>query len=504
MSQLGSRNGALTAAALRTPSLTKLAATVAAALAALLAGAVAARQPQMTLGLTVAAGLVAFVFRKPAVGVSLLVFLTAVVPYGVQNQLGIGGGGGAPGLLLSDILLLSALGWALLALTEQRLARRELRLTIALLVFLALVVVQFFHGFRAGNGVSQAGQDLRVLLSIGLAMIVFPLLAEERTRRQLLIGLLACGLALGAWGMLQWFGHVQFGAAQDVGVRPGVRLTTTGIGQLQGGEYGFPIVIVMSFAVLAGGMVRSRIVRALLGVALVLNAVSCLVTFERTFWLATLLGCTLVLLRTPPHRRVAVLVATPFVLVLGFAVLTAVAPNELATASQRLLSLGQYGDDDSVRYRVVESRHVIDRIKANPVTGSGLAATIFWGQPWAQVPAESTAFSHNGYLWLAWRLGIPGAALLILMMGWAILLRAPPGPYGLLGSLRTGAQGALATLLVVMVTFPSLSALSITAVIGVLLGLAVAKPAASSASVPVRRPLTAGGRRKAAHSFTSQ
>jgi len=504
MSRLGSRNGAIPVAAPRTAPLTKLAAPIAAAVAALVAGAVAARQPQMTLGLVVAAGLVALVFRKPAVGVSMLIFLTAVVPYGVQNQLGIGGGGGAPGLLLSDVLLFSALGWALLALTEQRLARREFRLTIALLVFVALVVVQFLHGFRAGNNLSQAGQDLRVLLSIGLAVIVFPLLADGRTRRQFLIGLLACGLALGAWGVLQWFGHIEFGAAQDVGVRPGVRLTTTGIGQLQGGEYGFPIVIVMCFAVLAGGVVRSCVVRVLLGVALVLNAVSCLVTFERTFWLATVLGCTLVLLRTPPHRRVAVLVATPFIVVLGFTVLTAVAPNELTTASQRLLSLGQYGDDDSVRYRIVESRHVIDRIKADPVTGSGLAATVFWGQPWAQVPAETTAFSHNGYLWLAWRLGIPGAALLILIIGSAILLRAPPRRYCLLGSLRIGAQGGLATLLVVMVTFPSVSALSITAAIGVLLGLAVAKPAPSSDSAPVRRQLAAGERTKAAPSFSSQ
>jgi O-Antigen ligase len=454
---------------------------------AVVAGVVAAKRPEMILGLVAAAGLATLVFRAPAIGVSALLFLTAVVPYGIQNQLGIGGGHGAPGLLLSDVLLFSALAWAFLALAEQRVARRELALATAALLLAAVVVLQFIHGVQAGHELGRAGQDLRVLLSLALCVIVFPLLAEERTRRQFKIGLLVCGIALGVWGVAQWFGNIQLGAAQDVGVRTGVRLTTAGKGQLQGGEYGFPVAIVMFSAILAAGVVRSRGIRALLWVALALNAVACLVTFERSFWLATLLGVAVALLRTPPHRRIAALFATPFVVLAGVAGLAHFAPAELQTARERLLSLGQYAEDDSVRYRLVESRHVSDRIRAHPLAGSGLAATIFWGQPWAGLPTETTAFSHNGYLWLAWRLGVPAAGLIIGMLGFAILARGPPATDPVLRAMRAGAQGALAALLLVMLTFPVMSALSITAVVGVLLGLSVAPSQArkSAASADV-------------------
>jgi O-antigen ligase len=451
-------------------------AIAAVAVVAVVAGAAGVKQPEMVLGLVAAAGLTTLVFRAPAIAVSGLLLLTAVVPYGIQNQLGIGGGEGSPGLLLSDVLLFAGLAWAFLALAEQRVARREFAIAIGALVLVAVVILQFIHGVRAGHELGRAGQDLRVLLSIALCVIVFPLLSEERMRRQFEIGLLLCALALGLWGVAQWFGHIQLGAAADVGVRTGVRLTTAGKGQLQGGEYGFPVAIIMCSAVLAAGAVRSRAIRALLWAALGLNAVSCVVTFERTFWLSTMVGIALALARTPPQRRVAALCATPFVLLATVAGLATFAPAELQTAKERLLSLGDYAQDDSVRYRVVESRHVSDQIKAHPLAGSGLAATIFWSQPWAQLPAETTAFSHNGYLWLAWRLGLPGAALLLLMLGFAIAARAPPACDPVLRAMRAGAQGALAALLLVMLTFPVVSALSITAVVGVLLGLAVATP----------------------------
>ena len=67
------------------------------------------------------------------------------------------------------------------------------------------------------------------------------------------------------------------------------------------------------------------------------------------------------------------------VLVLGLVlvlapVMSTIAPGALSAASERLLSLNQYGSDDSVRYRLQEGRHAIDKIQAHPVIGSGLGA----------------------------------------------------------------------------------------------------------------------------------
>jgi hypothetical protein len=441
---------------------------------AIAAGALAAMQPVAVLGLTVAGGLLALTMLAPVASLALLLFLTCVVPYGIQNRLGVGGGENAPGLLLSDVLLIAALARATLVLATHAVDRRVLRYGVLMLAVLAVVAAQFIHGVRSGNDVSRAGQDGRVLLGLGTFLVVVLILDDPSARRQLLASLAALGLLLGLWGMVQWFGHVSFGAAGDVGVRPGVRLTSAGTGQLQGGEYGFPVVLVACFAALLSGGVRRTAMRAVLALAIVLNAVACLVTFERSFWLSALVGMVFVVLRAPGARRVKVLMAAPFALVIAIALLSAFAPRELTTARQRMLSLGQYLSDDSVRYRLVESRFVLAEIRADPLTGSGLAATIFWGQPWAQVPARSYAFSHNGYLWLAWRLGIPAAGVLIILIGCAILLRPSPDDDCLTIGVRRGAQGALLSVLVATVTFPSFSTLSITPVMGVLLALAVA------------------------------
>jgi O-antigen ligase len=455
---------------------------------ALLAGALAGEQPKLALAAVVVGGVFVLAFRAPGISLALLVFITSVAPYGIQNQFGIGGGTSSPGLLLSDLLLISTLAWALLTLARQRLTRPEFRFSIAVLAFLAIAVLQFVHGLKAGHDVSKAGQELRALFGLAVVLIALPLLAERtRERRRLMIGLLASAVAVGAWGLIQWFGHIKLGAAGDVGVRSGVRLTSAGSGQLQGAEYAFPVVIVICFALLISGSVRSRAARAALVAAIALSTASCFLTFERTFWLDALLGVALVLFLAPSRQRISAMLAVPLVVLATLGAVTAIAPKQLTTASQRLLSLGQYTTDSSVRYRVTESEFVLDQIRAHPIDGSGLAGTIFWGQPWAQVPPKSYTFSHDGYLWLSWKVGIPAAALLVLLIGWALLQRGPPRRDSLDGALRRGAKGALAGLALATVTFPSFSALGITYIIGLLLAIVMSRAPGTSARASLRR-----------------
>jgi hypothetical protein len=156
------------------------------------------------------------------------------------------------------------------------------------------------------------------------------------------------------------------------------------------------------------------------------------------------------------------------------AALAIITPSTLTTAQQRLISISSYSSDTSVRYRVVESGFVYDRIRAHPLTGSGLGASIFWGQPWAQVPPKTRHYSHDGYFWLAWKVGVPAAALLIGLLVSALFTRSPATEDPLSRAVRRGAQGAIAGLLVATITFPSFSQLSIAPVIGLLLALALA------------------------------
>jgi hypothetical protein len=443
-----------------------------------LATAVAASQPKLGLAAAVAVAVFVFAFRKPVANLAVILFLTAVVPYGVLNQYSLGGGVQSPGLLVSDIFLLAGLSWATLAWPRTPLDRRRYLFSLAVFIFLLFVAVQFVHGIRNGYGRSTAGQETRALLALGSFLMALPLLADRSSRRRLFGALAVAALAIGAWGMIQWFGAFQFAAAGDVGVRAGVAQTGSSGGQLQGGEFAYPVAIILCFAVLVLGGIRSWFWRALLICALVLNLAACLVTFERSFWVDAVVGLLFVAITAAGFKRMKALSILAGVALITVVVLSLFAPSTLMTAEQRFSSISDYGSDPSLRYRVVESGFVEERIRAHPLSGSGLGATIFWGQPWARTTPKTRNYSHNGYLWLAWKVGAPVAALLVCLLGLAVFSRAAPREEELSLAVRRGAQAAILGLLLVTLTFPSFSQLSITAVIGMLLALAISPQSA--------------------------
>jgi O-antigen ligase len=461
----------------------------AAALAAsALAGGLTAIQPKLGIGVVGAGVLLAVAFLAPVANVLCLVFITAIVPFGIQNELSIGGGQGAPGLLVTDVLLMAGLARAALELLEQPLRRRGIIAVWLLSAFLAVCAAQFVHGLRAGNDASEAGSELRVVLGFAVALITLPVLRNPAARDRLLRGLVFVGIALGLWGLAQWALDIPFATAGDAGVREGVRFTTAGRGQLQGGLYAFPVAAVLGLAALFSPVRRSLMVRTLLVVLVALNLTALLLTYERTFWIATLVGFAFVAMRSRRGRRMTALaagVALTLGLIGAFAI---VAPRELAAARERLQSVNQYGSDLSVRYRLLESRHVIDQIRSRPITGSGLGSALLWGRPHEGIRPAWESFVHNGYLWLGWKLGIPGALLLLLVIGTSVAVRAPPREDQMLTPVRVGAQAALLVLLLVNVTF-SFTVLGITATMGLLIAICIAPWVIPQAvATPLRGP----------------
>jgi hypothetical protein len=435
---------------------------VTAIVAAVLFGALAGVEPKLAVGLAGGALLIALAFVAPVAHLVLLLLVTAIVPYDVQSALAFGRGAGSPGLLPSDVLLLGGLARAILVLLEHPPARRPRWMLAALVAFLAAAALQAVHGVANGYEAGTAGAELRVLAGFGAAAIALPLLADPATRGRLFKGLLGVGLAVGLWGMVQWTVDIPFTAAGDAGVREGVRLTEGGRGQIQGGLFAFPVAVVMGIAALLSHELRAR---ALVVAMVALNAVCLLLTYERTFWVATLLALAVLIARSAPRQRVRALVAGPALVGLAVAALAVAAPRDVEAAGERLLSLSQYDRDLSVRFRVTETRNVVREIERHALTGSGLGATILWGRAYEGVRPTTESFVHNGYLWLTWKLGAPVAALLVLLLGVAVLLRGPPN------LMKVGAQASLLLLLVASVTFPAFITLGITATMGVLLAL---------------------------------
>jgi O-antigen ligase len=187
---------------------------------------------------------------------------------------------------------------------------------------------------------------------------------------------------------------------------------------------------------------------------------------------ATAFGIVLIAARTDRVRRARTVVWIAVLVTGGLLAVAAVSPTTFGTAQERLLSIGAYQTDPSVRYRDDESRFVIDKIRAKPLLGSGLADSIHWNLPWLGTRLQDDEYTHVGYLWLLWREGVIGAALLLSLLllaaAWPGRAKAGPLPAGV----RVGCQAGLAALLLVSMTFPPYQAIQIMYVVGFLVAYA--------------------------------
>lgn len=437
-----------------------------AAAGSLLFGALLAREPIQAVALVYLTAVVALAFLAPVVHLSLLVALTTIVPYSLQNDLT-----GGTSLLPSDVFLLTGLARAAIVLPQTQLeARRQLTIGLVL-AFVVFALLAAYTGVEAGRAISDVGSELRTLLGFAVALIAMVVLLREDAAQRLMRALVVLGLLLGLWGVFQWAVGISFSSASDFGVREGVSFTSAGRGQVQGGLFAFPVAVIVSAAALISGQLRSR--RALWATwgVVALNSIALLLTFERTFWVATVLALGVVVLRAGRARRARAVLWMVLIAAAGLVALSTTSPGTLVTARERLLSIGQYQSDSSLRYRRVESQHVLAQIGYSPWIGSGLAATIWWGRPWELVPPRTYRYSHNGYLWLVWRIGIPGALILFALLGAAAFWRGPPRGGPLLAAVRAGAQASLLALLLASVTFPAFNGYGITSTMGLLVGL---------------------------------
>lgn len=181
------------------------------------------------------------------------------------------------------------------------------------------------------------------------------------------------------------------------------------------------IVLLGCLAAIVGGMPRER---WMLVVVPLLTA-SLLLSYRRSFWIATVLALLLILLlgTSAQGRRVLF----PGIVLVGLAVWMIgstqfQAQTPLATRFESLspTKIQQNAED---RYRLDERANVIAEIERHPVSGIGLQ------QPWAatarSLPVEhlnGRAYVHFGFLWWWLKLGILGAAAFVAVFAGGLLL----------------------------------------------------------------------------------
>jgi O-antigen ligase len=207
---------------------------------------------------------------------------------------------------------------------------------------------------------------------------------------------------------------------------------------------------------------------------ILVNLAALALTFERTIVVTTAIGVVVLLLRAGARER-ARLVAWAPVAAIGVLVTLALAgPTVLTAFEKRITSLSAYKTDPSYIYRVEESRYVSERISEHPLTGSGLGASILIGRPGSNEPLAPRSYAENGYLWLAWKLGWPGAALLWALIAVAIVWPGRRREDPLFNVVRRGIQVGLLVFALSTFVFGSLDSVENTPALGVLLAICAA------------------------------
>lgn len=404
----------------------------------------------------------------PTATVVVILAVTVLVPWDFQDHLQILGGEGRRGVLFIDALLLLALarwGWQVL--------RRRIEFDRPLLlgtIVAATLVAGTFWGLARGADISETGNEARrVLFGAGTFLLAWPLLKEAGARRTLTWALVAIGLALGLWGLSQWFFDIGYSTAGDVGVRGG--LTS---GQLQGGLYAYPVAVPLAWSALVAGGRRTFAMTALLTAVLAINLVCAFLTFERTILASTALACGFVLVIAGPvvRKQAARWIAAGLpLLVIG----VVLAEAQAKTAFERMALLGNVDSDNSFTHRMIEADVLKDEILARPLFGSGFGATVTWGVADKFAMSRST-FADLGCHWLAWKIGLPAAALVLVVLIRAVFRRSRGVDSAPWGIVRTGSRAGLLALLVTSILFGVFDALGITAVIGLLAAICYSAP----------------------------
>jgi O-antigen ligase len=143
-----------------------------------------------------------------------------------------------------------------------------------------------------------------------------------------------------------------------------------------------------------------------------------IVSFARAFIAATVLGVVVVLLVFDAKRVVrfgVYAVAVAVVFVSGVSVVFKDRANvALTVVKNRISSTTEGTKDVSIQSRLAESAAVLQLIAANPLGGNGMGADFHFHDPINNWEAR-VKFIHNGYLFIAFKLGLP---LLLLFYGW--------------------------------------------------------------------------------------
>jgi O-antigen ligase len=393
---------------IRLPGAQRLAVASAAALAFLTLAAM--RYGPLALGLPLAGVAALALLQRARIAVALVVSLMVLVEGSSEDFLGVKAAYDLTPLGVTPTEAL--LGLAVVAVLLDRLrAGRPLRLPGPLTVPLALVALAAVGGITTGHFAGVSAKDLLFASRQLVWLPLVPLLVVNvvETERQLR-GALALGAALALVKAV-------IGVA---GVVAGVGIVVEGATITYYEPTANWLMLLVILAVVAALLLRARPPGWLIAAAPLL-ALSLVLSFRRSFWIACLLAVLLVVLlgSRPLGRRIAVLV----VVLLGVAAYTVSLQPAQSQSQTPIVERAQSIEPSKVesnaqdRYRIDELANVAASIRKRPITGLGLGGQWAAVHPLGVEHENGRGYTHVAALWWWMKLGILGLFAYVSLVG---------------------------------------------------------------------------------------
>ncbi len=230
------------------------------------------------------------------------------------------------------------------------------------------------------------------------------------------------------------------------------------IGKRQPGSVHFFFSMVVLTSALLIHSVGSLRFRVLVVGVLALNGAALTATFTRGFWIGTMISIFVLFLLAEPRKKIAMMFGSAGVILVGAIVLLsfggAVGEVVISSIFSRFLSSGEAFQDISFTNRIAESVAIIDAILRSPLLGSGYGTSFRYFNLIYGTTSE-TWYSHNGYLFLIFKVGLVGATAFLgfyAIIMWRGLRLALFSPHGSSRAFVHAAWAVLISMLVVTVT----------------------------------------------------
>lgn len=173
------------------------------------------------------------------------------------------------------------------------------------------------------------------------------------------------------------------------------------------------------FAFGFGIMQRNIFYKIILVSVSLLSASALITTFSRTFWVILLIDFIVLFIYSKWKEKLKIVIYSSLIAIVFTVTIFTLFPNKadmfVVIMEKRLFSASKGISDISVKARISESKSTLAKVEEYPLGGNGLAKPFAFYDP-ITMGTLRTMTIHNGYIFLAYRMGIPMAILFLIVL----------------------------------------------------------------------------------------